>query len=109
MIRRPPRSTLFPYTTLFRSVTDGMPEQQHAMRASLEARAVDGVGFAVADRAQQGGQLGRAVLEVGVLRHDHITGRGGDAPLARGALAAIGGVTDRVPHQAFLAAQPAAP
>src|SRR3712207_7443057 len=23
MIRRPPRSTLFPYTTLFRSVTDG--------------------------------------------------------------------------------------
>src|SRR2546430_8381337 len=63
MIRRPPRSTLFPYTTLFRSVTDGMPEQQHAMRASLEARAVDGVGFAVADRAQQGGQLGRVVLE----------------------------------------------
>src|SRR5689334_24036456 len=25
MIRRPPRSTLFPYTTLFRSVTVGMP------------------------------------------------------------------------------------
>src|ERR1039458_10684903 len=24
MIRRPPRSTLFPYTTLFRSVVDGM-------------------------------------------------------------------------------------
>src|SRR3712207_9347948 len=23
MIRRPPRSTLFPYTTLFRSITDG--------------------------------------------------------------------------------------
>src|SRR3712207_7958786 len=28
MIRRPPRSTLFPYTTLFRSVGDGiMPER----------------------------------------------------------------------------------
>src|SRR3712207_7413413 len=25
MIRRPPRSTLFPYTTLFRSATDGDP------------------------------------------------------------------------------------
>src|SRR5688572_33439551 len=26
MIRRPPRSTLFPYTTLFRSVPDGLAE-----------------------------------------------------------------------------------
>src|SRR2546422_8537190 len=26
MIRRPPRSTLFPYTTLFRSVISGNPE-----------------------------------------------------------------------------------
>src|SRR5438876_3553681 len=25
MIRRPPRSTLFPYTTLFRSVDEGVP------------------------------------------------------------------------------------
>src|SRR2546422_5114617 len=29
MIRRPPRSTLFPYTTLFRSHADG-PLQRHA-------------------------------------------------------------------------------
>src|ERR1039458_321501 len=28
MIRRPPRSTLFPYTTLFRSVTNGGPKQR---------------------------------------------------------------------------------
>src|SRR5256885_12376705 len=27
MIRRPPRSTLFPYTTLFRSFSDGMSEE----------------------------------------------------------------------------------
>src|ERR1035438_5121197 len=26
MIRRPPRSTLFPYTTLFRSIYDGSPD-----------------------------------------------------------------------------------
>src|SRR3712207_7031578 len=30
MIRRPPRSTLFPYTTLFRSVTPHLLEQQLA-------------------------------------------------------------------------------
>src|SRR5256886_11449359 len=32
MIRRPPRSTLFPYTTLFRSVVGGFPahERRHA-------------------------------------------------------------------------------
>src|SRR3712207_8786843 len=28
MIRRPPRSTLFPYTTLFRSLTDGITEER---------------------------------------------------------------------------------
>src|SRR5260370_3315603 len=29
MIRRPPRSTLFPYTTLFRSVTDAEVQRVH--------------------------------------------------------------------------------
>src|SRR5437588_3229606 len=29
MIRRPPRSTLFPYTTLFRSLDDGTAELGH--------------------------------------------------------------------------------
>src|SRR3989449_3495833 len=32
MIRRPPRSTLFPYTTLFRSVTDLAPQMQEIRR-----------------------------------------------------------------------------
>src|SRR5690242_21109225 len=36
MIRRPPRSTLFPYTTLFRSIAPTMDEQR---RADREARA----------------------------------------------------------------------
>src|SRR2546426_12008673 len=35
MIRRPPRSTLFPYTTLFRSVDD--PEPKYGMVAIGEA------------------------------------------------------------------------
>src|SRR2546430_3732431 len=32
MIRRPPRSTLFPYTTLFRSRQHRRPPQDHAQR-----------------------------------------------------------------------------
>src|SRR5260370_10973563 len=39
MIRRPPRSTLFPYTTLFRSVYDGRQHQSAARFAGLAARA----------------------------------------------------------------------
>src|SRR5439155_26768041 len=35
-IRRPPRSTLFPYTTLFRSLGDGLEERVHFSR--LHAR-----------------------------------------------------------------------
>src|SRR3712207_8975589 len=34
MIRRPPRSTLFPYTTLFRSQSDRRPAAGPALRAS---------------------------------------------------------------------------
>src|SRR2546427_8682727 len=40
MIRRPPRSTLFPYTTLFRSVLDARPlERRHALLEILRERA----------------------------------------------------------------------
>src|SRR2546430_3900597 len=35
MIRRPPRSTLFPYTTLFRSQTSFEPGATMTLRASL--------------------------------------------------------------------------
>src|SRR3712207_8348870 len=46
MIRRPPRSTLFPYTTLFRSVLDGNAQQfRHAPGLRYAAaRGVRGVG-----------------------------------------------------------------
>src|SRR2546429_1227789 len=36
MIRRPPRSTLFPYTTLFRSLFEKLPAR-HAHNPGLEA------------------------------------------------------------------------
>src|SRR5205807_9970815 len=40
MIRRPPRSTLFPYTTLFRSLPDASPQ----LRARRRPDAVDQLG-----------------------------------------------------------------
>src|SRR2546426_2216689 len=51
MIRRPPRSTLFPYTTLFRSLVDGVRlvvlHEQHDRR-------MRGTGEALVDRAARG-------------------------------------------------------
>src|SRR2546427_9574256 len=46
MIRRPPRSTLFPYTTLFRSKDDGIGFQEGTVRGgnglkNLRRRAAD--------------------------------------------------------------------
>src|SRR5256885_7261578 len=43
MIRRPPRSTLFPYTTLFRSPDDLLGEVQRDRRDDLSAE--HGAGF----------------------------------------------------------------
>src|SRR3712207_9422950 len=43
MIRRPPRSTLFPYTTLFRSGTDTSAEGRCVMREILKST-YEGVG-----------------------------------------------------------------
>src|SRR3712207_7361421 len=43
MIRRPPRSTLFPYTTLFRSRGHVVEEARHALRVGVvEQRGVNG-------------------------------------------------------------------
>src|SRR2546421_7807294 len=43
MIRRPPRSTLFPYTTLFRSTHGGIPVIAHSARDRVEAQPVPAV------------------------------------------------------------------
>src|SRR5689334_23792451 len=58
MIRRPPRSTLFPYTTLFRSVAvhhEGREDQRggHGERA-------DRLHVGAAGRQPQAGRLGRS-------------------------------------------------
>src|SRR5688572_31367724 len=43
MIRRPPRSTLFPYTTLFRSSTNNGDFTAEAKKAGLEVKTADDV------------------------------------------------------------------
>src|SRR2546430_10326806 len=47
MIRRPPRSTLFPYTTLFRSLAPRTPDEARAQVAEAAARKVDVVKIRV--------------------------------------------------------------
>src|SRR3712207_7370140 len=67
MIRRPPRSTLFPYTTLFRSLA----QPAVARRARAGVRLADEAEARVGERLGGGGAIvGRAVvndyrLEVG--------------------------------------------
>src|SRR5256885_11699091 len=50
MIRRPPRSTLFPYTTLFRSLVGDLERaRDHHRRAALELGLVTAVGVGPGD------------------------------------------------------------
>src|SRR2546430_4474783 len=44
MIRRPPRSTLFPYTTLFRSLADARVLEEEDVLARLELRVREDLG-----------------------------------------------------------------
>src|SRR5687768_18330752 len=50
MIRRPPRSTLFPYTTLFRSARRGRGPQRSDRRVRRPLRRVDDAGGEEVDR-----------------------------------------------------------
>src|SRR3712207_8176409 len=45
MIRRPPRSTLFPYTTLFRSAEQHREQHHRAEQQPVDARHVDLAGL----------------------------------------------------------------
>src|SRR2546422_10795956 len=74
MIRRPPRSTLFPYTTLFRSLFCVVPMQAQAngdidkyVKHEMEVRSVPGLAFAVTenDWIMKEGAYGLANIETG--------------------------------------------
>src|SRR2546422_4499879 len=62
MIRRPPRSTLFPYTTLFRSVLDPLLHHDRG-RVDEDVEAAQGRGGLIGEAAG-----GRGVAQVG--RHE---------------------------------------
>src|SRR3712207_6893858 len=67
MIRRPPRSTLFPYTTLFRS--RGLRLVNHRIeRASAVRLRADGVNATV--RATPGGHLHQAIIDLLIVEVD---------------------------------------
>src|SRR3712207_6874981 len=72
MIRRPPRSTLFPYTTLFRSLADHLarlPDQVHALAVVSQ----DG------HRARMADDLALDLLAV-VVVHEALDADGRDPP-----------------------------
>src|SRR3712207_8665689 len=59
MIRRPPRSTLFPYTTLFRSTGDAFalhskPGSQRVIFLDFDGSLVSGTGWNVSDGVTAG-------------------------------------------------------
>src|SRR3712207_8477426 len=67
MIRRPPRSTLFPYTTLFRSVRDAAVVPVDKDRAPVAEGDVAAVEVAVVDRLRDA-MVGQPLAQLGHVR-----------------------------------------
>src|SRR3712207_53817 len=87
MIRRPPRSTLFPYTTLFRSLPDIHPAGAFSCALSLSLKALlrggaDAAALVDGDAAADRGRAESGVDGADLLRRDlrgrHVEG-GADA------------------------------
>src|SRR2546426_7368201 len=76
MIRRPPRSTLFPYTTLFRSVGNGIGKVHREQRIPGELRR-DGYAqrkddlYGAIERLGAGSRRNEAEPEPGVRSEEH--------------------------------------
>src|SRR5256886_14477008 len=95
MIRRPPRSTLFPYTTLFRSVVQGAGEER-GLAGGGDGRSPDvhRVGArGAAPRHPDGDDAARGVRVPGESAADHPPGRA-----ERGAARAVRRADDRLPR-----------
>src|SRR5256886_13957838 len=111
MIRRPPRSTLFPYTTLFRSLLRVPQAAGGAGRLHRERRAADrgtreagGAQFrgAAAGGGPGGGGAPRAHADRSARRAregDHAGGRGVSASPPVGAGVSLGGAPDDDAHR----------
>src|SRR5258708_20748163 len=75
MIRRPPRSTLFPYTTLFRSVVHGFEavEVEHRERRRRVARALETLHHHLVERTSVEESRRRVALGVRLDRSEEHT------------------------------------
>src|SRR3712207_7141220 len=76
MIRRPPRSTLFPYTTLFRSDVVDDAGLEHEEAAVDPGAVAGGLLLEVRDRRLVGGERDRAEPPLGLRGRE-----GGELPL----------------------------
>src|SRR2546422_6907210 len=70
MIRRPPRSTLFPYTTLFRSGYCTVPQSRHCCSSKRPSAAAAVSPSATRLRAA-GGSVGSRVRRTGFRSEEH--------------------------------------
>src|SRR5256885_9480595 len=73
MIRRPPRSTLFPYTTLFRSTREvrGDPGERLGLRVSVSERGAKSFELAALLGRIEVGPDGCAVVEAEIRSEEH--------------------------------------
>src|SRR2546430_15235469 len=88
MIRRPPRSTLFPYTTLFRSIFVGVIALPHLVGGKMEDGWIEPLlprpghqrGPGQANVAASGSPLGSGSWRAALVRRPHIPPRGPRPP-----------------------------
>src|SRR2546422_7516069 len=78
MIRRPPRSTLFPYTTLFRSLRPPWAREARLHRRQIERQGVRVRGLGCAGRMEQA-----LLLHVGFDELHLLPGASGEREVAR--------------------------
>src|SRR2546430_17701526 len=98
MIRRPPRSTLFPYTTLFRSL--GLPSQlvvlEHVRLVRGEDRVDRRVEHAIHAAGPEAGGIGAVEQPVGIELPGHGPAIGLAVVLDRGVEIGAGGAVERL-------------
>ena len=83
-------------------IAQSVPEVENAaVVAAQEAAAENSIGLTVENRLNDAGNLGRVVLEIGVLDDGNIAGHVADGRMDRGALAHVAFVEDR-PDAAIL-------
>src|SRR2546430_7008830 len=71
MIRRPPRSTLFPYTTLFRSLVAALGARADSLRVGLRLGLAGGELRLGAARGRRAGGVARVQVQERVRSEEH--------------------------------------